>query len=39
MAKPSVYIESTVVSFYANRRSKDLIVAAYQEISVREWPV
>jgi hypothetical protein len=37
MAKPSVYIESTVISFYANRRSKDLIVAAYQEISADWW--
>jgi hypothetical protein len=37
MAKPSVYIESTVISFYANRRSKDLIVAAYQKISVDWW--
>jgi hypothetical protein len=37
MTKPTVYIESTVISFYANRRSKDLIVAAYQEISADWW--
>jgi hypothetical protein len=37
MAKPTVYIESSVISFYANRRSKDLIVAAYQKISADWW--
>ena len=37
MAKPKVYLESSVISFYANRRSKDLIVAAYQEISADWW--
>jgi hypothetical protein len=37
MAKPKVYLESSVISFYANRRSKDLVVAAYQEISVDWW--
>jgi hypothetical protein len=37
MVKPKVYLESTVISFYANRRSKDLIVAAYQEITSDWW--
>jgi hypothetical protein len=37
MAKPKVYLESSVISFYANRRSKDLVVAAYQEISADWW--
>jgi len=37
MTKQKVYLESTVISFYANRRSKDLIVAAYQEITVDWW--
>lgn len=37
MAKPKVYLESTVISFYANRRSKDLIVAAYQKITADWW--
>jgi hypothetical protein len=37
MAKPKVYLESTVISFYTNRRSKDLIVAAYQEITSDWW--
>jgi hypothetical protein len=37
MAKLKVYLESSVISFYANRRSKNLIVAAYQEISVDWW--
>jgi hypothetical protein len=33
MAKLKVYLESTIISFYANRRSKDIISAAYQEIT------
>jgi hypothetical protein len=37
MAKPKVYLESTVISFYANRRSKDIIVAAYQKITADWW--
>jgi hypothetical protein len=37
MSKLKVYLESSVISFYANRRSKDLVVAAYQEISADWW--
>ena len=37
MGKPTVYIESTVISYYANQRSKNLIVAAYQEITADWW--
>ena len=36
MSKKRVYIESSVISYYANRRSRNLIVAAHQEIT-REW--
>jgi hypothetical protein len=35
--KRKVYIESSVISYFANRRSKNLIVAAYQEITYEWW--
>lgn len=34
--KPQVYIETTIVSYYASRPSRDLVVAAHQELT-REW--
>ena len=34
--KPSVYIETSVVSYLTARPSRDLVTAAYQEIT-REW--
>ena len=34
--KPSVYIETSVVSYLTARPSRDVVVAAYQEIT-REW--
>ncbi len=36
MARPTVYIESTIISYYAASRTRDLILAAHQEIT-REW--
>lgn len=33
----TVYIESTVVSYYAAHRTRDLIVAAHQEITWEWW--
>jgi predicted nucleic acid-binding protein len=35
--KPSAYIETSVVSYYTARRSRDLIVAAHQEITYAWW--
>jgi len=37
MEKKKIYLESSVVSYYANRRSHNLIVAAYQEITQDWW--
>jgi hypothetical protein len=37
MSRMTVYLESSVVSYYANRRSVNLIVAAYQEITHEWW--
>jgi predicted nucleic acid-binding protein len=36
MAQPTIYIESTVISYYAAYGTRDLIIAAHQEIT-REW--
>ena len=37
MEKPTVYIESSVISYYASRRTRDIIVAAHQEITIEWW--
>lgn len=37
--KEKVYIETSIVSYYTARRSRDLIVAARQEITHEIWPV
>jgi len=37
MLKQSVCIETTVVSYLAARPSRDLIVAAHQQITVEWW--
>ncbi|MBD3239015.1 MAG: DNA-binding protein [Chitinivibrionales bacterium] len=37
MTKGTVYLESSVVRHYANRGSRDIVVAAYQEITRTWW--
>ena len=37
MAKLTVYVESTVISYYAASRTRDLILAAHQEITWEWW--
>jgi hypothetical protein len=37
--KPSIYIETTVISYLTARLSKDLIVAAHQQITQEWWEV
>ena len=37
MEKQSVYIETTVVSYVTARPSRDLIVAAHQQVTVEWW--
>ncbi len=37
--KPSVYIETTVISYFASKPSRDLIVAAHQQITTEWWEV
>ena len=39
MEKQKVYIETSVVSYYASRPSRDLVIAARQEITRELWPV
>jgi hypothetical protein len=37
MSKQSVYIETTVVSYLTARISRDLIVAAHQQVTAEWW--
>jgi predicted nucleic acid-binding protein len=37
--KEKVYIETSIISYYAARPSRDLIIAARQEITHEIWPV
>ena len=36
MAKPSVYLETSVIGYATSRPSRDLVVAAHQQIT-RDW--
>jgi len=36
--KPKVYIETTVVSYFVARPSRDLLVAGHQEATRELWP-
>lgn len=36
LAQPTVYLETTIISYLAARPSRDLIVAAHQQVT-REW--
>ena len=35
--KPSVYVETTIISYLTSRPSRDLIVAAHQQITADWW--
>jgi len=35
--KPKIYLETSIISYLAGRRSKDLIVAAHQELTHEWW--
>lgn len=37
MQKPTVYIESTVVSYFTARENMDIIASAHQEITIEWW--
>ena len=37
MAKPTIYIETSVVSYLAARPSRDLVVAAHQQLTINWW--
>jgi hypothetical protein len=36
-AKPTVYIETSIVSYLTARPSRDLLVAAHQQLTVAWW--
>ena len=35
--KPKIYIETTVISYYTSRQSRDLIMAGHQQITCDWW--
>lgn len=37
--KRSVYLETSIVSYYTARPSRDLLIAAWQEVTHEMWPV
>lgn len=37
--KESIYLETTVVSYYTSHPSRDIIVLAHQEITRQWWPM
>jgi len=37
--KESIYLETTVVSYYTSKPSRDIIALAHQEITRQWWPV
>jgi predicted nucleic acid-binding protein len=37
--KESIYLETTVVSYYTSKPSRDIIVLAHQEITRQWWPM
>lgn len=37
MPKPVVYIESTVISYYASRPSRDVVIAGHQAVTTEWW--
>jgi hypothetical protein len=37
--KETVYIETSVVSYYTSQPSRDLVIAARQEITREKWPI
>ena len=37
--KPAVYLETSVIGYATSRPSRDLVIAAWQEITHEMWPV
>lgn len=37
--KESIYLETTVVSYYTSKPSRDIIALAHQEITRQWWPI
>ncbi|MFA7062218.1 MAG: type II toxin-antitoxin system VapC family toxin [Pedobacter sp.] len=37
MSKPTVYVETSVISYLASRPSRDLIVAGHQQLTLEWW--
>ena len=37
MEKPSVYVETSVISYLASKPSRDVIVAGHQQLTLEWW--
>jgi hypothetical protein len=37
MSKPSVYLETSVISYLTSRMSRDLVVAGHQQVTRTWW--
>jgi len=37
MEKPSVYVETSVISYLASKPSRDVIVVGHQQLTLKWW--
>lgn len=37
MPKPTIYVETTVISYFASRPSRDIVIAGHQAVTTQWW--